>query len=297
MVNATGPSVVAIGGGHGLAVTLRAARRYARTLHAVVTVADNGGSTGHLRRNGYDVVPGDIRKCLAALAPDDSALARALERRLVLSENDPTPHAAGNVLIAALVAECGSMGAAADVLAEALGAEGRVIPVADEPLTLVAHTAEGSVEGQVEVANRPDIVTVAVRPADARAASPAVAAVESADQVVLGPGSLFTSVLATACVEPIAATLSATAAPKVFVANLRPQEHETVGYTVHDQVAALRRHGIAPDVVVTHGSTPSHDAEYGVDGVRWVAAPIAAPNGAVHDPIALATVLESLVLR
>lgn len=285
-----GPRVVAIGGGHGLAASLRAARTYARELTAVVSVADDGGSTGRLRAGVDRPAPGDLRKCLVALADDRSLLARAMEHRF--EGGDIEGHAFGNLLIVALTESGGDLVAALDEIGRLVGAVGRVLPTTSEPVDLRGGLRSGAtVEGQVAVAARPDVLTVDVAPAGAVACAEAVDAIERAEQIVLGPGSLFTSVLAATAVDGIREALSASAGTLVYVCNLKPQPPETAGFGVADHVAALRRHGIVPDVVLHDPATMG-----GVEGVEGaVAAPLARPGGRAHDPELLGEALRPLV--
>src|SRR3984957_1479039 len=195
---AEGPKVVAIGGGHGLAGSLRAARRYAGTLTGIVTVADDGGSSGRLRRELGIVPPGDLRMCLVALANEDAepakSLALAFEHRFEADE--VAGHALGNLLIAALVASSGNLQEALDTAGTLLGAEGRVVPAASEPVVLKADAPSGGIRGQPAGHRTAGIERVSLIPADVAAPPEAVQAISEADQIVIGPGSLFTSVLA-----------------------------------------------------------------------------------------------------
>lgn len=295
-----GPKVVAVGGGHGQAVTLRAARRYAGELTAVVTVADDGGSTGRLRRELGIVAPGDLRTCLVALSAPDSTLARAFDHRLAgVGGNgaaDPGPrevrgHALGNLVLAGLMDVTGDVQAAVDEAAALLGAVGRVVPATYASVVLAADTAEGAVEGQVAVMRSPHIRRVSLVPPDPPAAPAAVGAIEAADQVVLGPGSLYTSVLAAAAVPGVADALRRTAARRVYVANLRPQAAETEGYDVAAHVAALAAHGVPVDVVLCDTA----GIALGQPGVRVVDVPLAKPNGLAHDADRLAEFLVDLL--
>jgi uncharacterized cofD-like protein len=218
---ADGPRVVAVGGGHGLAATLRAVRGYAGAVTAVVSVADDGGSTGRLRAAGDRPAPGDLRKCLVALAGGDSPLLRAMEYRFDAGELDG--HAFGNLLIAALEDSEGDLVSALDEVGRILGAVGRVLPATTHPVQLRAVVGSGAeVRGQVAVARQPDLELVTVDPPDAPVCAPALEAILAADQVVLGPGSLYTSVLAATAVPGIAEGLAATSARLVYVCNLRP---------------------------------------------------------------------------
>ncbi|MFZ4519918.1 MAG: gluconeogenesis factor YvcK family protein [Microthrixaceae bacterium] len=288
-----GPRVVAVGGGHGLAASLRAVRGYAGEVTAVVAVADDGGSTGRLRRATPRPAPGDLRKCLVALAGQPSALSRAMEHRF--ADGELAGHAFGNLLIAALEESEGDLVRALDEVGLLLGAVGRVLPATSVPVELRAVVASGGeVHGQVAVAARADVERITLEPPDAPACSDAVRAILTADQVVLGPGSLFTSVLAATAVEDIGRALRDTAAPLVYVCNLRPQGGESEGYGVVDHVQALARHGVEPDVVIHDPSTMA-SPEPGELACAVVAATVARPSGLAHDPDLLGAVLAGLV--
>ncbi|HMC39637.1 MAG TPA: uridine diphosphate-N-acetylglucosamine-binding protein YvcK, partial [Acidimicrobiales bacterium] len=223
-----GPRVVALGGGHGLATTLRAARRYAGELTAVVSVADDGGSSGRLREIAGIPAPGDLRRCLVAMAADGSPWAPAFEYRFPNGSGDLEGHALGNLLIAGLANVTGDFGRALDLAAELLGTIGRVVPATSVPVVLKADVAGREVVGQVAVSETSGAITcVSIVPPDATVPEEAGRALADADQVVLGPGSLFTSVLAVAAVPGIRAVLEARAGGRVYVCNLRPQPPET----------------------------------------------------------------------
>ncbi len=277
---------MAVGGGHGQAASLRAARRFAGHLTAVVSVADDGGSTGRLRAAVPRPAPGDLRKCLVAMAGSSSPLARAMEHRFAKGELDG--HAFGNLLIAALEESEGDLVSALDDIGDLLGAVGRVLPVTTAPVELRATVDSGAlVRGQVAVAARPDLRSVMIEPADAPACADAVAAIEAADQIVLGPGSLYTSVLAATAVAGVRDALERAPGQLVYICNLRPQVSETGGYGVDDHVAALHRHGVEPDVVLYDPGTID-----GADGVPGaVPARLARPSGLAHDPVLLGEAL------
>jgi uncharacterized cofD-like protein len=294
-----GPSVVAIGGGHGLSVSLRAATAYAGQVTGVVSVADDGGSSGLLRAvNPGLVALGDLRRCLSSLAPPGTAMARALEYRF---GPDLHGHAAGNLLLAALVAELdGDLTAALDALGAALGSAGRVLPATTEVVDLCGTARGDPLRGQMEVQNAEGIDRVWLEPASPEAHPGALAAVAAADQIIIGPGSLYTSVLAALAVPALGEAVAEAKAGKVYVANLAPQIHETVGYDLADHLRALDVHGVRPDVVIYQPDAlgPSWDVPDGIVGtlgVEIVERHIARPNGHVHDPDLLAGVLRQLV--
>ena len=282
--------MVALGGGHGLAATLAAARRYAGDLCAIVSVADDGGSSGRLRAAFGIPPPGDLRKCLVALADHESLWTTAFEHRFDAGELEG--HAFGNLVLAGLAASTGDFEQALAEAGRLLGAVGRVVPATTEPVVLKAVVkGEDSITGQVLVANSEGITGVSLVPSDARAPEAALDALAAADQVVIGPGSLFTSVLAVAVVPAIRDALAATPGKKVYVCNLRPQLPETAGYDVAAHVDALRSHGLEVDVVLCHpGALP-----LGRVGIECVQRPVARADGLVHDPSLLAAALADLV--
>ncbi len=283
--------MVAVGGGHGLAASLRAARLYAGEVTGIVSVADDGGSSGRLRRQLGIMPPGDLRKCLVALADDDALLAQVFEQRFDTDSDELTGHALGNLIIAGLMACAGDVQGGLDEAARLLGAGGRVIPAATEPVVLKASSDGGDIEGQTAVMDTAHIQRVSVIPADAVAPLAALEALASADQILVGPGSLFTSVLAAAAVSGIAEGIRTASARTVYVANLRPQPAETGGFDVADHVAALVAHGIEVDAVVADSTAIA----LGLLEVPIFDSPLAKANGLAHDPFRLASALASLV--
>jgi uncharacterized cofD-like protein len=281
--------VVAVGGGHGLAATLQAVRRWTDDVVAIVSVADDGGSSGRLRSSADRPAPGDLRKAAAALAAHDSPLAAALEHRFEGGELEG--HAFGNLLIAALSGVSTDLVAALDEVVHLTGGVGRVLPATLEGVVLVAEVrGGGEVVGQVNVMGTVDIERLRFEPSDPEVPKEAVSAIEEADLVVLGPGSLYTSVLAAAAPPSIRDAMVEAQAPLVYVCNLHPQERESEGMDVAGHVAALARHGIEPDVVLFDPEQIG-PAE-GVRGARGVR--LARPNGAAHDPELLAAALERI---
>jgi uncharacterized cofD-like protein len=284
------PSVVALGGGHGTAVTLRAARRYAGLLTAVVSVADDGGSSGRLREILNVVALGDLRKCLVALAADDSALARAFEHRF--DEGELAGHALGNLILAGLVDATGDLVDGVRAAAELLGAGGDVLPATVERVVLKAESDHGQVAGQVAVSRAGHIQAVSLVPGDARPPELAVERILAADQIVIGPGSLFTSVLAAAAVGGIAEAVSRSRAQRVYVCNLRPQQPETAGFDVAAHVDALNRHNVEVDVVIYDSSQGMPLGDLGISALDFH---LTEGNALVHSPVRLAHALASLL--
>ena len=292
MTETTGPRVVALGGGHGLAASLQAARRYAGDVTAIVSVADDGGSSGRLREAFGIPAPGDLRRCLVALADDHTPLARAFDYRFESGELEG--HALGNLVIAGLAAAMGDFPAA---LAEAgrllgLSHQGRVFPATTGPVDLKAQVGDGEVIGQVHVHNADEPISrVSVVPADAAPPEEAVAAIEEADQVVIGPGSLYTSVLAVLAVPALRDAVARRPGGRVYVCNLRPQVPETAGFDAAAHVEALRAHGVVPDTVVHDPTAMATGALH----LPVVEADLARADGLAHDPARLAVVLARLL--
>ena len=293
-----GPAVVALGGGHGLATALAAARRYAGSITAVVSVADDGGSSGRLRQ-AHDVpAPGDLRKCLVALAAADTIWAEAFEHRFRSGELDG--HALGNLVIVGLAQVLGDFGRALEEAGRLLKCAGRVLPATTDAVVLKADAGPNgeSVEGQVAVANSPEpIRRVHIIPEDAKAHPEALSAIELADQVILAPGSLFTSLLPVICVPAIREALAAARGRIVHVCNLRPQVPETVGLDAVDHLRAVVAHGARVDSFLYHlgGGLEADEIAVRALNIEPVGAEMAAAKGLTHDPALLAKALEALV--
>ena len=281
---------MAIGGGHGTAVTLKAARRYAGLLTGIVSVADDGGSSGRLRELLNVVALGDIRKCLVALAEQDSALAVAFERRY--DEGELAGHALGNLILLGLIDATGDLVQGVREAALLLGARGDVLPATTEPVVLKADSAQGTVAGQVAVMGTGDLWAVSLVPDDAQPPPLAVERILGAEQVVIGPGSLFTSVLAAVSVHDIAEAVAQSDAQVVYVCNLRPQVPETDGFDVAAHVAALARHNVMVDVVVCDSI---QGMGIGATDICVRDVPLTGENRLVHSPAKLAEALSGLL--
>jgi len=290
-----GPRVVAVGGGHGTAVTLRAALRYAGEVTGVVSVADDGGSSGRLRELLDVVAVGDLRKCLVAVADDGSSLASAFELRFTAGEL--AGHPLGNLVLAGLIGTLGDLEAAVDEAGRLLGARGRVLPATTARVALRSIGEHGEVTGQVAVGAASRIERVGLVALDGGVATAPYAVVDAllaADQIAIGPGSLFTSVLAAAAVPGVIEAMRESDAQRVYVCNLRTQLPDTADLTVADHVAALARHGVPIDVVVVDDHTPMPLGTPGIDCVR---APLVGRNHLVHDPDLLAAALQSALAQ
>ena len=295
-----GPAVVALGGGHGLATALAAVRRYAGSVTAVVSVADDGGSSGRLRKVHDVPAPGDLRRCLVALAASDTVWREAFEHRF--RGGDLDGHALGNLIIVGLTQVLGDFGRALEEAGRLLDCAGRVLPATTDPVVLTADAGEGAdaevVEGQVAVSNTMDpIRRVHIVPEDAKAHPEVVSAIELADQVILAPGSLFTSLAPVLCVPAIREALAATRGRIVHVCNLQPQVPETLGLDATDHLRAVLDHGARGDTFLNQlgGDLVADEAAIRALNVEPVAAEVAGPNGHVHDPGALAKALEGLL--
>lgn len=235
-----GPRVVAIGGGHGLAIVLVAALSYASRVDAVVTVSDDGGSSGRLAPHLDIPPPGDIRKCLIALTPDDSAWRQLFEYRF--EGADVAGHSLGNLILAGLSDIEGSFERALMRAERLLKTSGSVIPASQQHLVLTAESGSVLITGQVNIAaHRGRIDSIDVDPSTAAATPRAIETIEAADQIILGPGSLMTSTIAAMRVPGIAEAVNRSHAQLVYVANLITQDGETLGMDGIDHLDALLR--------------------------------------------------------
>jgi uncharacterized cofD-like protein len=309
------PRVVAFGGGHGLAAALAAWRRITTELTAVVTVADDGGSSGRIRREMPVLPPGDLRMALAALAGDGARgreLAALLQHRLG-GTGALAGHPVGNLMLTGLTEMYGGdTTRALDQIAELLDCCGRVLPMADVPLDLVARVEtvdpddperSRTIRGQVAIAATPGHVReIVLSPADPPVHPAVLEAIAAADVVSLGPGSWYTSVLPHLLVPRLRSALAAARARVVVVLNLVPQPGETDGFSPEEHLNVLQAHlgGVALHTVIA-------DAESVVDrrgllsavrecGAELVLAPVAELDGAPrHDPVRLSAALASVV--
>ena len=309
------PRVVAFGGGHGLSASLSALRCVTDQLTAVVTVADDGGSSGRLRAEFGALPPGDLRMALAALARDDEwgRVWADLTQHRFTGGGALSGHPVGNLIITALAEQRGDPVAALDLVGQLLGCAGRVLPLSTEPLEIVADVVginaddPGSpveVRGQVAVATTPgDVVAVRIEPNEPPACTEAVHAVMEADWVVLGPGSWFTSVIPHLLVPEMAKAITGTRARRLIALNLSPQPGETEGFSpeTHLEVLAMHAPDLQVDVVVADESTITGDVADLRDtakglGAELVVAAVAAPDRvAQHDPVRLAQVYREIL--
>lgn len=308
------PSVVALGGGHGLAASLSALRQLTPRLTAVVTVADDGGSSGRLRAEFPILPPGDLRMALAALCGDDlvgRSWAAVLQSRFE-GTGPLGGHSIGNLLIAGLWQELADPVAGLDMVGSLLHTEGRVLPMAAVPLVIEADVigADASRPDEVTTVTGQEAVALATgQIADVRLVPPdpptvpaVVEAVEQADYVVLGPGSWYSSVIPHLLVPELFAAITRSDATRILTLNLVPTEDETPAYTASRHVEVLAEHapGLRLDVVVadpTFAAEDPHLAAYVASlGARLVVAPVRMRDGSArHDPHLLASVYAGIM--
>jgi len=304
---AAAAKVVALGGGHGLAQALLAVRGYAGWITAVVSVADDGGSSGRLAPALGVPPPGDCRRALLALSPDPSVWREVVDHRF--ASGDVAGHSLGNLVLAALTHIGGGLEEALATVGRLIGARGRVVPASPLCLGLRAVIDGAEVQGQVAIAlSRGRIGELGVLPADAPASASALEALGEADQVVIGPGSLFTSLGAVLVVPGMVAALNDSKAQLVYVCNLTTQDGETLGLDGTGHVRALMEvAGMRPpDVVVaneaafpvpaTVEAVRADRAEIEALGPRVELAALADPSAPwpQHDPARLGAVLRRL---
>lgn len=310
MRSQSGSRVVAVGGGHGLARGLAALKRLGISPTAVVTVADDGGSSGRLRRDLDIIAPGDLRMALLTLARN-RPLAAALTHRFARGQLEG--HALGNLFLVALAEQAGGdFVAALDQAATLLDCAGRVLPATCDAVQLKARIAGEQVEGQVSVATAQGrIEQMWLEPQAPTACVDAAEALQSADLVVLGPGSLFTSVIASLLVPGLAEALTATTGRVVYVGNILTQPGETSGLDARAHVEALLAHvhGLRLDAVILHdgpqgagegeplGAELAHAHVAEVVRADLVGRDAEGQVGWGHDPERLAAALAPLVDR
>ncbi|NHD17588.1 uridine diphosphate-N-acetylglucosamine-binding protein YvcK [Actinopolyspora sp. BKK1] len=311
---------VALGGGHGLQVTLAALRRMTTDITAVVTVADDGGSSGRLRRELGMLPPGDLRKALSALSSDgesERVWSRLFEHRFG-GNGALAGHAVGNLVFAGLLEVLGDPIAVLDEACELLGVRGRVLPMSVEPLDMEADVvgldedrrAVRTIRGQVAIASTPGRVervrlnAVNGQAHQPRAAPEAVRAVLDADVVLLGPGSWFTSVLPHLLVPELRDALVSTAAQRIVVLNLVPQPGETADFSPEQHLDVIAEHApkLRVDAVLAdEGAVPTPDrlrAAASALGAQTLLDRVAAASASGrHEPDALAASLTAALER
>ncbi len=290
-----GPKVVAIGGGTGLSMLLRGLKHYTSNITAIVTVADDGGSSGRLRRELGVLPPGDFRNCLAALADDEALTTQLFQYRFTPAQQDLDGHALGNLLITAMADIAGSFEQALIESSRVLAITGRILPSTLSDVTLCAEIRREqgteTIEGESNITHfGGEIQRVYLKPDRVRAYPETIRAILAADLIVLGPGSLYTSILPNLLIDALPEALRASRALKMYVCNVTTQHGETDSYTVQDHARALERHigaGII-DVILANSRTdvPWTDPPQGVGDTVTVGA------ASGSWPIALADVVN-----
>lgn len=269
-----GPRVVVIGGGHGISTVLRGLKEYTHNLTAVVSVADDGGSSGELRKSLGILPPGDIRNCLAALSNDEDLLTQLFQYRFG-GESGLSGHSFGNLFISAMVDITGSFDEAIIESGRVLSVHGRVIPSTLDNVRLVADVqlphigTEIQVEGESMIPQASGQVRrVWLEPNDATAFPPVIQAILNADMIVVGPGSLYTSLLPNLLVPEILSAIKSSRALKILVCNVATQKGETESYSSFDHVEAVETHlGSGTfDVVICNNRFPESTTEL----IQWV---------------------------
>lgn len=312
---ARGPRIVALGGGTGMPSVLRGLKQYSSNLTAVVTVADDGGSSGRLRGDLGMLPPGDIRNCMVALADTEPLMEQLFQHRFQTGEL--AGHSFGNLFLAAMEQVSGDFVTALRESSRVLAVRGTVLPATLDQVTLNAELENGQlIQGESKIGqSRTRIKRVWMDPPDATPLAEAISAIDSADMVVLGPGSLYTSVLPNLLVQPIAEALRKTRAVRVYVANAMTQPGETMQFTMEDHVRAIERHvgtGLIDVVLVNNEQVPddmlSKYRKEGAEVVRLERESDIGPaimrdallhvEGVVrHDPDKLARALLRILLR
>ena len=304
--------VVALGGGTGMPAVLRGLRSFVangdvNALTAVVAMTDDGGSSGRLRRSRNLPPPGDVRNCLVALSDEEDLLSGLFQHRYE-GTGDLKGHTLGNLILAALSEQTGSFMKAVEVSSRVLRTAGRILPMTLDDVRLEAHLEDGTkVLGESDVAAcGKRIRAVSLRPADARPAPGVLEAIQEADLVVLGPGSLYTSLVPNLVVQGVGKALAATRGVVVLVANLVTERGEAAGLDLADHLAVVERHAGQPvvDAVLAHegeideatllryeeeGTSPLTWGERGYGNVRVFRKNLLAPGPKLrHDPRATA---------
>lgn len=270
-----GPRVVVIGGGHGIATVLRGMKAHTHNLTAVVSVADDGGSSGELRRELGILPPGDIRNCLAALSNDEALLTQLFQYRFG-GNGALGGHSFGNLFLSALTDITGSFEQAITESGRVLSVYGQVLPATLHDVRLVADVQVAQMPGEVRVKGESKIPKAAGRvrrlwlePNNAAAYPPTVQALLNADLIIIGPGSLYTSILPNLLVPELRAAIRASKALKIYICNLVTQAGETDLYTCSDHLRAIEEHlgkGVL-DIILCNDSERSPLA---INGVKWV---------------------------
>jgi uncharacterized cofD-like protein len=294
MAVTTTQRIAVLGGGHGVAAVLRALRGTPVELTAIITTADDGGSSGDLRRRFGGPAVGDLRRSLIALSDDTDLLATVMSQPL---ETRFGRHPVGNLLIRSLTDSLGDLESSSRRLGEWLGISGSVLPASIEPVTLLADTGDAVIAGESAIGRTAErILRLRFRPQWPRTPSAAVQAILNADWVLFAPGSLYTSTLATCALPQIVPAIARTPGRVLWLCNLEPEHAEAAHMTAEDHLSALRKHGVRVDDVLYDPEaslhfTPATLARNGIAGFAW---PLQASSDSIHDPRLLGAALESV---
>jgi uncharacterized cofD-like protein len=245
-----GPNIVAIGGGTGLSTLLRGIKHYTSNITAIVTVGDDGGSSGRLRLEQGIIPPGDIRNCIAALADEEELITELFQYRFKNGQG-LEGHSFGNLFLTAMCRITGDMVQAIKESSKVLNIRGRVLPSSLDSICLIADLEDGrEIRGESVIPEAGcRIHRLRCEPQNPQVLPDVVKAIEHAELILLGPGSLYTSVIPNLLIEPIARAISLSKAPKVYVVNIMTQPGETDGFSVGDHLQALLDHAAYPNIV------------------------------------------------
>jgi uncharacterized cofD-like protein len=235
-----GPKIVVIGGGTGLSTLLRGLKTYSANITAIVTVADDGGSSGRLRQEFGVLPPGDIRNCLAALADEEKLLTELFQYRFRAGDG-LTGHSFGNLFLTAMSDITGDLERAVAASSKVLAVRGQVLPATLSDVRLWAELEDGRrIDGESNIPKAGGKITkIGCNPANPPALPAAIRAIKDADYIIIGPGSLYTSLIPNLLVPEIAAAIAQSKAPRIYVCNIMTQPGETQGYTVADHIRAI----------------------------------------------------------
>ena len=249
----SGPYIMAVGGGTGLSTLLRGIKAFTRNITAVVAVTDEGGSSGRIRNEWGMLPPGDVRNCIVALAENDNELRSILDYRF--DRGELSGHSLGNLLLLAVTEMCGDFSLAVEKMNHLLSIRGRVLPVTTEGITLVGRTDKGeAVRGELDISHHGhELSEIWLEPVNAKPLHEVQSAVDDAEIILLGPGSLFTSVIPNLLLPDFSAKIKDAQVPKVYICNLMTQPEETAGFNIVQHLdwvsAAL---GCVPDFVIVN---------------------------------------------
>jgi uncharacterized cofD-like protein len=287
--------VVILGGGHGVAAVVRALRGHEQALTVVVTAADDGGSSGELRRRWDSPAVGDMRRSLTALTGDAGSFGRALDAPVTMARLGE--HPLGNLVLCSLTKAFGDLESVGEWLTEELGLGARVLPATTQPISLVAAAGDRLIRGESAIGAAPTIIELlSFEPLVPEVPRSVVEAISEAGWVLLGPGSLFTSVLAVGALPDVRAALWRSAARVVWICNLEPQIPETSGMSAADHLCTLRRHGVRVDAALFDPAATLHftPRELEAADIPTFAYPLLSAVPGQHDPVLLAAALDDL---